>query len=142
MSARDKIGPSQSTVEGDPQRTLRSPPNRQKPLLWSMKTGCAQDQSSVQGNNERGIKLHIRMYYPLCSPTQAQFSFVRENRVHSFLQRRALLLVFDSPLALLLLSARCRESSFQIMSVHWFTVFWILLQTALSVVAIAEGSHA
>ena len=42
----------------------------------------------------------------------------------------------------LLLSARCRESSFQIMSVHWFTVLWILLQTALSVVAIAEGSHA
>ena len=73
---------------------------------------------------------------------QAQFSFGRENRVHSILQRRALLLVFDLPFVLLLLSAGWRESSFQIMPIHWFTVLWILLQTALSVVAIAEGSHA
>ena len=142
MNARDKIEPSQSTVEGDPQRTLHSPSNRQKPLLGSKKTGCAQDQSSVQGNTGRGIKSQLCTYYALCSPTQVQFSFGRENQFHSILQRRALLLVFDLPFVLLLLSARCRESSFQIMSVHWFTVLWILLQTALSVVAIAEGSHA
>ena len=142
MNTGNKIEPSQSTAEEDLQWTSHSPSNRRKHPLWSTKTGYAQDQSSVQRNTERGLTYPICTHHTLCIPIQTRLSFGRGNRVHSILQRRALILISDIPFIVLLLSVRCCESSLHFMSVHWFTVFWILLHMELSVVAIAERNHA